>query len=168
MLASVAVWSAIFSHFFDQARQAQTAQTVVSIISLTRTALLMPTRPAQGSAPRPRHPRGHPHLPAEAQDKTTPMDDTPALRLVTREVRLQLSADTRFAASWEGLSGFWVSFRIGDGPPTPKTSGSCCPSSGSCGPMPVNGCGGVWPPSAWPCSAPAIVSRLNRPSGPWR
>mgnify|MGYP002146323729 CR=1 FL=1 len=51
--------------------------------------------------------------PAEAQDKTTPMDDTPALRTVTREVRLQLGADTRFAASWEGLSGFWVSFRIG-------------------------------------------------------
>ena len=40
MLASVGVWSAIFSHF-DQARQAhQTAQTVVSIINLTRTALL--------------------------------------------------------------------------------------------------------------------------------
>ena len=38
------------------------------------------------------------------------MDDTPALRTVTREVRLQLGADTRFAASWEGLSGFWVSF----------------------------------------------------------
>ena len=114
MLASVGVWSAIFSHF-DQARQAhQTAQTVVSIINLTRTALL-------NADPALRKDllldlatlEGIRIYPAEAQDKTTPMDDTPVLRLVTREVRLQLGADTRFAASWEGLSGFWVSFRIG-------------------------------------------------------
>ena len=114
MLASVAVWSAIFSHF-DQASQArQTAQTVVSIINLTRTALL-------NADPALRKDllldlatlEGIRIYPAEAQDKTTPMDDTPVLRLVTREVRLQLGADTRFAASWEGLSGFWVSFRIG-------------------------------------------------------
>ncbi len=114
MLASVGVWSAIFSHF-DQARQAhQTAQTVVSIINLTRTALL-------NADPALRKDllldlatlEGIRIYPAEAQDKTTPMDDTPALRTVTREVRLQLGADTRFAASWEGLSGFWVSFRIG-------------------------------------------------------
>jgi len=114
MLASVGVWSAIFSHF-DQARQAhQTAQTVVSIINLTRTALL-------NADPALRKDllldlatlEGIRIYPAEAQDKTTPMDDTPALLTVTREVRLQLGADTRFAASWEGLSGFWVSFRIG-------------------------------------------------------
>lgn len=114
MLASVGVWSAIFSHF-DQASQArQTAQTVVSIINLTRTALL-------NADPALRKDllldlatlEGIRIYPAEAQDKTTPMDDTPALRTVTREVRLQLGADTRFAASWEGLSGFWVSFRIG-------------------------------------------------------
>lgn len=114
MLASVAMWSAIFSHF-DQASQArQTAQTVVSIINLTRTALL-------NADPALRKDllldlatlEGIRIYPAEAQDKTTPMDDTPVLRLVTREVRLQLGADTRFAASWEGLSGFWVSFRIG-------------------------------------------------------
>lgn len=114
MLASVAMWSAIFSHF-DQASQArQTAQTVVSIINLTRTALL-------NADPALRKDllldlatlEGIRIYPAEAQDKTTPMDDTPVLRLVTREVRLQLGAETRFAASWEGLSGFWVSFRIG-------------------------------------------------------
>jgi len=114
MLASVAMWSAIFSHF-DQASQArQTAQTVVSIINLTRTALL-------NADPALRKDllldlatlEGIRIYPAEAQDKTTPMDDTPILRVVTREVRLQLGADTRFAASWEGLPGFWVSFRIG-------------------------------------------------------
>ncbi len=40
MLASVAVWSAIFSHFDQLSQARQTAQTVVSIINLTRTALL--------------------------------------------------------------------------------------------------------------------------------
>jgi two-component system osmolarity sensor histidine kinase EnvZ len=114
MLASVAVWSAIFSHFDQLSQARQTAQTVVSIINLTRTALL-------NADPALRKDllldlatlEGIRIYPAEAQDKTTPMDDTPVLRLVTREVRLQLGADTRFAASWEGLSGFWVSFRIG-------------------------------------------------------
>lgn len=114
MLASVAVWSAIFSHFDQLSQARQTAQTVVSIINLTRTALL-------NADPALRKDllldlatlEGIRIYPAEAQDKTTPMDDTPVLHLVTREVRLQLGADTRFAASWEGLSGFWVSFRIG-------------------------------------------------------
>ena len=100
MLASVAVWSAIFSHFDQLSQARQTAQTVVSIINLTRTALL-------NADPALRKDllldlatlEGIRIYPAEAQNKTTPMDDTPVLRLVTREVRLQLGADTRFAAS---------------------------------------------------------------------
>ena len=118
MLASVAVWSAIFSHFDQASRGRQTAQTVVSIINLTRTALL-------NADPALRKDllldlatlEGIRIYPAEDDDKTTPLDDTAVLRRVIEDVRLQLGADTRFASSWEGLSGFWVSFRIkGDDP----------------------------------------------------
>ncbi len=118
MLASVAVWSAIFSHFDQASRGRQTAQTVVSIINLTRTALL-------NADPALRKDllldlatlEGIRIYPAEDDDKTTPLDDTAVLRRVIEDVRLQLGADTRFASSWEGLNGFWVSFRIkGDDP----------------------------------------------------
>lgn len=113
MLASVTVWSVIFSHFDQQNRARQTAQTVVSIINLTRTALL-------NADPALRKDllldlatlEGIRIYPAEPQDKTTPLEDTAVLRQVMTDVRLQLGADTRFASSWEGLPGFWVSFRI--------------------------------------------------------
>lgn len=113
MLASVTVWSVIFSHFDQQNRARQTAQTVVSIINLTRTALL-------NADPALRKDllldlatlEGIRIYPAEPQDKTTPLEDTAVLRQVMTDVRLQLGAETRFASSWEGLPGFWVSFRI--------------------------------------------------------
>ncbi len=113
MLASVTVWSVIFSHFDQQNRARQTAQTVVSIINLTRTALL-------NADPALRKDllldlatlEGIRIYPAEAQDKVTPLEDTAVLRQVMTDVRLQLGAETRFASSWEGLPGFWVSFRI--------------------------------------------------------
>jgi two-component system osmolarity sensor histidine kinase EnvZ len=113
MLASVTVWSVIFSHFDQQNRARQTAQTVVSIINLTRTALL-------NADPALRKDllldlatlEGIRIYPAEPQDKIAPLEDTAVLRQVMTDVRLQLGAETRFASSWEGLPGFWVSFRI--------------------------------------------------------
>lgn len=113
MLASVTVWSVIFSHFDQQNRARQTAQTVVSIINLTRTALL-------NAAPSLRKDllldlatlEGIRIYPSEPADKTEPLEDTDVMRLVITDVRLQLGAETRFASAWEGLPGFWVSFRI--------------------------------------------------------
>lgn len=113
MLASVAVWSAIFSHFDQASRAAQTAQAVVSIINLTRTALL-------NADPALRKDllldlatlEGIRIYPAEKQDRTAPLEDSALMQMLTTEVRQQLGPETRFASSWEGLAGFWVSFRI--------------------------------------------------------
>lgn len=113
MLASVAVWSAIFSHFDQASRAAQTAQTVVSIINLTRTALL-------NADPALRKDllldlatqEGIRIYPAEADDRITPLEDSTHVKKLTTEVRHQLGPETRFASSWEGLPGFWVSFHI--------------------------------------------------------
>ncbi|MCE1186392.1 ATP-binding protein [Zoogloea sp.] len=113
MLASVIVWSAIFSYFDRANRARQTAQTVVSIVNLTRTALL-------NSDPALRKDllldlatlEGIRVYPAESSDRITPQDDSLLMRSITEEVRYQLGASTRFAAAWEGLPGFWVSFRI--------------------------------------------------------
>ncbi|WP_374483339.1 ATP-binding protein [Zoogloea sp.] len=119
MLASVAVWSAIFSHFDQSSRARQTAQTVISIINLTRTALL-------NADPARRKDllldlatlEGIRIYPAETQDKVLPLEDTAIMRMVITDVRKQLGMDTRFASSWEGLTGFWVSFRLDDDPPS--------------------------------------------------
>jgi two-component system osmolarity sensor histidine kinase EnvZ len=111
MLASVAVWSAIFSHFDQASRAAQTAQTVVSIINLTRTALLNadPTLRKDLLLDLATQ-EGIRIYPAEADDRTTPLEDSNLVRKLTADVRHQLGPDTRFASSWEGLAGFWVSF----------------------------------------------------------
>lgn len=113
MLASVATWSAIFNHFDVASRAGQMAQTVVSIINLTRTALL-------NADPALRKDllldlatlEGIRIYPAEKQDRTAPLEDSALMQMLTTEVRQQLGPETRFASSWEGLAGFWVSFRI--------------------------------------------------------
>jgi len=166
MLASVAVWSAIFSHFDQASRGRQTAQTVVSIINLTRTALL-------NADPALRKDllldlatlEGIRIYPAEDDDKTTPLDDTAVLRRVIEDVRLQLGADTRFASSWEGLSGFWVSFRIkGDDPADNAEFWVMLPSERVMRPHALEW---MWWGAAALClamlGAYMIVSRLNRP-----
>jgi two-component system osmolarity sensor histidine kinase EnvZ len=157
MLASVAVWSAIFSHFDQASRAAQTAQAVVSIINLTRTALL-------NADPSLRKDllldlatqEGIRIYPAEADDRTTPLEDSNLVRKLTADVRHQLGPDTRFASSWEGLAGFWVSFRIQADDPEDngRILAHAARPSGSCTPTRSSGCGGVRPPCAWPCSAP--------------
>ena len=166
MLASVAVWSAIFSHFDQASRGRQTAQTVVSIINLTRTALL-------NADPALRKDllldlatlEGIRIYPAEDDDKTTPLDDTAVLRRVIEDVRLQLGADTRFASSWEGLTGFWVSFRIkGDDPADNAEFWVMLPSERVMHPHALEW---MWWGAAALClamlGAYMIVSRLNRP-----
>mgnify|MGYP000946449850 FL=1 len=166
MLASVAVWSAIFSHFDQASRGRQTAQTVVSIINLTRTALL-------NADPALRKDllldlatlEGIRIYPAEDDDKTAPLDDTTVLRRVIEDVRLQLGADTRFASSWEGLAGFWVSFRIkGDDPADNAEFWVMLPSERVMHPHALEW---MWWGAAALClamlGAYMIVSRLNRP-----
>ena len=166
MLASVAVWSAIFSHFDQASRGRQTAQTVVSIINLTRTALL-------NADPTLRKDllldlatlEGIRIYPAEDDDKTAPLDDTTVLRRVIEDVRLQLGADTRFASSWEGLTGFWVSFRIkGDDPADNAEFWVMLPSERVMHPHALEW---MWWGAAALClamlGAYMIVSRLNRP-----
>jgi len=166
MLASVAVWSAIFSHFDQASRGRQTAQTVVSIINLTRTALL-------NADPALRKDllldlatlEGIRIYPAEDDDKTAPLDDTTVLRRVIEDVRLQLGADTRFASSWEGLTGFWVSFRIkGDDPADNAEFWVMLPSERVMHPHALEW---MWWGAAALClamlGAYMIVSRLNRP-----
>jgi len=113
LLLAFGAWSQIVRHFEQAPRAKDLAQTVTSIVNLTRTALvnadadrrlelLIDLTAMEGIRV----------YPAEQGDRTTPLANTRAMQLLVKEVRQQLGTRTRFASSWEGLEGFWVSFRL--------------------------------------------------------
>ncbi|KAA3655158.1 MAG: HAMP domain-containing protein [Proteobacteria bacterium] len=113
LLLAFAAWSQIVRHFEQEPRARDLAQMVVSIVNLTRTALvnadsarrlelLIDLTALEGIRV----------YPAEDDDTLTPLPQTRPIELLTSEVRRQLGPNTRFAGSWEGLQGFWLSFRL--------------------------------------------------------
>lgn len=113
LILSLGAWSQIFRYFQEPARARDVAQMVVSVVNLTRTALinahaerridlLIDLAALEGIR----------IYPAEASDELLPLRGNRPLRLLTDEVRRQLGEHTRFAARWKSLDGFWVSFRL--------------------------------------------------------
>lgn len=110
---ALASWSQIFRYFEEAPRARDLAQMVVSVVNLTRTALL--------NAEAGKRPdllielaalEGIRIYPAEPGDEITPLPGDRPMALLTTEIRRQLGEHTRFGASWKSLEGFWVSFRL--------------------------------------------------------
>lgn len=110
---TLGIWSQIFRYFQEPARARDVAQMVVSVVNLTRTALinadfdrrtdlLIELAALEGIR----------IYPAEATDELASLPDTRPMRLLMADVRRQLGEHTRFAARWKTLDGFWVSFRL--------------------------------------------------------
>jgi two-component system osmolarity sensor histidine kinase EnvZ len=115
--ASLAAWVQSFRVFEREPRAQQIAQQVVSIVNLTRSALLY-------SDPAARRfllaeladNEGIRIVPLEPTDQVKPFPDIPLIGLVSKEVVERLGPDTRIAAEVNGIAGIWVSFDIdGDG-----------------------------------------------------
>lgn len=116
IVLSFAASVAIFRHVEQQPRTRQMAQMVVSVINITRAALLSAApewrsallaelRGAEGLRV---------HI-AEPDDLVEPMPEhTRELRLIMDKVREQLGDDTHFAAARNGEEALWVSFHIGE------------------------------------------------------
>lgn len=113
LILTLGIWSQIFRYFQEPARARDVAQMVVSVVNLTRTALinadlerrmdlLIELAALEGIR----------IYPAEASDELMPLPDTRPMRLLTADVRRQLGEHTRFATRWKSLDGFWVSFRL--------------------------------------------------------
>lgn len=113
LILALGIWSQIFRYFQEPARARDVAQMVVSVVNLTRTALinadfdrridlLIDLAALEGIR----------IYPAEPTDELRPLEDTRPLRLLTADVRRQLGEHTRFASRWKSLDGFWVSFRL--------------------------------------------------------
>ena len=116
ILASVAAYFQIFRVYDREPRARQVAQMVVSVVNLTRAALvsaradlrrelLVELSEREGIRVYPAEPGEH---------VIEPPADRPMVQLALEEIRRQLGDDTRFAFEREGLRGFWVSFRIED------------------------------------------------------
>jgi two-component system, OmpR family, osmolarity sensor histidine kinase EnvZ len=109
----LAAWSQIFRHFQEPARARDLAQMVVSVINLTRTALI--------NAEATRRTEllidlaaleGIRIYPSEPTDEVLPLPDTRPMRLLSEEIRTHLGPHTWLASRWKTLDGFWVSFRL--------------------------------------------------------
>jgi len=116
IVLSLSTSVAIFRHYEQEPRSRQMAQLVVSVVNLTRAAVL-------SAAPEWRSAlldelavsEGLRVQVAEQDDVLIPLqDDRPEVSLMMEKVRGSIGEDTRFAESRNGVQGFWVSFRIGD------------------------------------------------------
>ncbi len=113
LLFSLFFWAQIYAYFSDGPRAQDIAQNVVSIINLTRSALI-------NAEPSKRNEllvdlvalEGIRIYPAEPGDVVEEMPSTRMVRLVETYIRMRLGTHTRFAAKWKTLDGFWVSFRL--------------------------------------------------------
>lgn len=113
IVACLLAWLQSFRVFEREPRARQIAQQVVSIVNLTRGALLY-------SDPRTRldlladlaDNEGIRIVPLEAGDRVEPFPDVPLIRLASRRVLEQLGPGTRLAERVNGVPGIWVSFSI--------------------------------------------------------
>jgi two-component system osmolarity sensor histidine kinase EnvZ len=113
VLATTVAWFEIFRAYELEPRARQISQNFVSIVNLTRTALVT-------SQPERRHEllselserEGIQIYPSEPGERIAPPSDRPLVRLVSEMVRRQLGESTRFASERDGKPGFWLSFHI--------------------------------------------------------
>lgn len=113
LILALVVWSRLFTHFQEPARARDLAQMVVSVVNLTRTALinaevsrrtelLIDLAALEGIR----------IYPSEDSDETVPLARTRPMDLLSSEIRRQLGDFTQLASRWKTLDGFWVSFRL--------------------------------------------------------
>ncbi len=116
MVLAVAAWAAIFTTLEREPRARQLAQMVVSVVNLTRSALVTAQPDKRRELLLELSDReGIRVYPAEDNEVVAPLlENSQFLQLVAAEARHQLGADTRMSTSRDGEAGFWVSFRIED------------------------------------------------------
>jgi len=113
IVASLLAWLQSFRAFEREPRAQQIANEVVSIVNITRTALLYSdaTERRQLLADLVEN-VGIRIVALEPADQVLPLPDRPIPRLVDDKVRDLLGKSTRVGGSVNGVAGVWVSFDI--------------------------------------------------------
>lgn len=108
-------WLQIFRVSEREPRARQIAQQIVSVINLTRAALIS-AQPGKrlGLLADISQREGIQVYLGEPNEVVAPLPDLPLIGLIAAELRQRLGPDTRLATSRDGVRGVWVSFRIDD------------------------------------------------------
>ena len=116
ILASAAATFQLYRIYEREPRAKELAQQTVSIVNLTRAALVTadPSKRLQLLKELSQQ-EGIQVYVGDPGEKLAPLSDWPFIQIVEREVKRQLGAGTRLATSRGGVRGAWVSFNIDDG-----------------------------------------------------
>jgi two-component system osmolarity sensor histidine kinase EnvZ len=115
MLLSVLAWFQIFTTYERDPRARQLSQLVVSVVNLTRTALVTARPEARIHLLSELSDREGIHIyPAEPEDQVAPLPDRPFLNHVLELLHAELGPDTRMTLERDGEQGLFVSFTIED------------------------------------------------------
>ncbi|MFS2003605.1 ATP-binding protein [Duganella sp. CT11-25] len=112
---SMTAWVGMISVVQHEPQVQQISAQVISVVTITHAALTH-------SAPELRREllfelvsnEGIRVFPLEEDDKVEPPSDNALMPDIEKLVKAKLGADTRFSAKVNGVSGFWVSFKIDD------------------------------------------------------
>jgi two-component system osmolarity sensor histidine kinase EnvZ len=117
IVASLLAWAQSFRVFERGPRAQQIAQQVISIVNITKSALLYSDAAVRRELLADlADNEGIRIVPREAADVVKPFPDIPLLRLAADEVIERLGPATQVAAEVNNVQGIWVSFDIeGDG-----------------------------------------------------
>lgn len=113
LLASLLAWFQSFRVFEREPRAQQIAQQLVSIVSITRSALLYSDPAARRDLlAELAENEGIRIMPREPADRVVDQAHNPLADLVRAKVRERLGTDTRLASEVNGVPGNWISFSI--------------------------------------------------------
>ena len=113
MIISATAWFQILRSYEREPRARQLAQMVVSVVNLTRAALVTAKADKRRELLAELSEReGIRVYPADPGDKMAPSPDASFVHLLHAQVRQKLGAQTRFASAIGDQRGFFISFRI--------------------------------------------------------
>ncbi len=112
-IATTVAWFLIFRAYEQLPRAAQIAQNIVSVVNLTRAALVN----AQSDLRRDllldlAEREGIEVYPADPDEQVAQLPATPLVELISQQLREHLGEQTRLGFARNALPGFWVSFSI--------------------------------------------------------
>lgn len=167
---SLGAWFQSFRIFEREPRAQQIAMQIVSVVKLTRAALLSDPARRRFLLLDLVQNEGIKVYPREKEDEyRTPQANPYLTQLVQREIRNRLGQDTVIATAVNDIPGVWVSFQIeGDDywSPSARTASSTCRGCNGCGGRSRRWCCRCWARPSLPRASTSRSSGWPIPRAP--
>ena len=116
MLLSVLAWFTIFRAYQEEPRARQMAQLIVSVVNLTRSAIINAAPERRRDLLRDLSDREGIHIyPFDSDEVVAPLDEQPLLQSVEAHLQRELGPKTQLALERNGERAVFISFSIDDG-----------------------------------------------------